>query len=53
MQPVAPVGCPSEMPLPFGFVRSGGNSRLRKTASAWAANAALTSNTSMSFRFRG
>ena len=27
MQPVAPIGWPSEMPLPLGLVRSGGSSR--------------------------
>jgi len=26
MQPVAPMGCPREMPLPFGFVRLSSNS---------------------------
>ena len=52
MQPVAPIGWPSEMPLPLGFTRSAGSSRLRHTATAWAAKASLTSNTSMSFRSR-
>ena len=28
MAPVAPIGCPSEMPLPFGLVRSGGQAEL-------------------------
>src|SRR6266487_4424224 len=34
IQPVAPIGWPREMPLPFGFVRSNGKSRSRITARA-------------------
>jgi hypothetical protein len=37
--------------LPLGLVRSAGNSNWRSTASAWAANASLTSNRSTSLSF--
>ena len=49
--PVAPTGCPSEMPEPCTFVRSrsaAANFHSRITASAWAANASLSSIRSMS-----
>src|ERR1700677_2826995 len=48
MAPVAAPGCPREMPLPFGLVRSGGRPNSLTTASAWAAKASFTSNTSIS-----
>ena len=35
MAPVAPIGCPSEMPLPFGLVRSPGRPSSLATASAY------------------
>src|SRR6185437_4726951 len=47
MAPVAPRGCPREIPLPFGFVFSGGNSSSRRTASSCAANASFNSITSI------
>src|SRR5215471_12471367 len=52
MAPVAPIGWPREMPLPFGLVCSGGSPSSRTTASACAANASFTSNTSMSSSLR-
>ena len=49
-QPVAPTGCPSEMPEPWTLTRSrpSGSCHSRRTASAWAANASLSSIRSMS-----
>ena len=52
MAPVAATGCPSEMPLPLGLVRSSGRPSSRMTARAWAAKASFTSNTSISSSFR-
>src|SRR5918993_3635860 len=52
MQPVAPMGWPSDTPEPLGLVRSSGRLRSRTTARAWAAKASLTSNTSMSSTLR-
>ena len=52
MAPEAPTGWPREIPLPFGLVRSDGRSSSLTTASAWAAKASLTSNTSISSTLR-
>ena len=52
--PVAPTGCPSEIPDPCTFVRSrsaAANFHSRITASAWAAKASLSSIRSMSDSF--
>src|SRR5437763_391598 len=46
--PVAPTGCPSEMPEPLGLTLAGSRSSSRMTAQACAAKASLASMTSMS-----
>ena len=46
--PVAPTGCPSDMPLPLGLTFSSSNPSSRETAHACAAKASLASITSIS-----
>src|ERR1043166_5150799 len=45
--PLQPVGCPSAMPPPFGFNRSGSSFNSRSHASTCDANASLSSITSI------
>ena len=49
--PVAPIGCPSEMPEPFGFTFAGSSPSSLLTAQACAAKASLASTRSRSDTF--